>query len=91
VKTGEIGFVSRNQQETLRYLLRLADVENARIKYEHAIGLRELAKQLGVDSKLVNRLVHKESWRKKPRRTVDGYHTLRLDPEAAIKLLNSYI
>jgi hypothetical protein len=90
VKTGEIGFVIRNQQETLRYLLRLADVENVRIKYEHAIGSRELAKQLGVDSKLIKRLVHEGSLRKKPRRTVDGYHTLRLDPEAAIKLWNSY-
>lgn len=90
VKTGEIGFVIRNQQETLRYLLRLTDVENVRLKYEHAIGSRELAKQLGVDSKLIKRLVHEGSLRRKPRRTVDGYYMLRLDPEAAIKLLNSY-
>ena len=90
VKTGEIGFLIRNQQETLRYLLRLADVENVRINYEHAIGSRELAKQLGVDSKLINKLVHEGSLRKKPRRTFDGYHTFRLDPESSIRLLNSY-
>jgi hypothetical protein len=90
VKTGEIAFVIRNEDRTLRYLLRLADVENVKIKFEQAMGSRELAKQLEVDSKLISRLVHQGHLRKNPRRTVDGYHTLRLDPEAAIKLLHSY-
>lgn len=90
VKTGEIAFVIRNQDRTLRYLLRLADIENVKIKFEQAMGSRELAKQLEVDSTLISRLVHQGHLYKNPRRTVDGYHTLRLDPEAAIKLLHSY-
>jgi hypothetical protein len=90
VKAGEIVFTIRNQDRTLRFLFRLADVENVRIKYEQAMGSRELAKQLEVDLKLISRLVHQGHLRKNPRRTVDGYHTLRLDPEAAIKLLHSY-
>jgi len=90
VKTGEIAFVIRNKDKTLRYLLRLADVEKVKIKFEQAMGSRELAKQLEVDSKLISRLVHQGQLRKNPRRTVDGYRTLRLDPEAAIKLLHSY-
>ena len=55
VKTGDIAFTIRNQDETLRYHVRLADVENVRIKYEQALGSRELAKQLGVDHTVISR------------------------------------
>jgi len=57
VKTGEIAFAIRNQDRTLRYLLRLVDVENAKIRYEQTLGPRELAKQLGVDHKVISQLV----------------------------------
>src|SRR5689334_20871905 len=42
MKTGEIAFTIRNQDKTIRYLVRLADVENVRIKYEDALSSREL-------------------------------------------------
>jgi hypothetical protein len=38
VKTGEIAFAIRNEERTLHYLLRLADVENVKVKYEQALG-----------------------------------------------------
>src|SRR5215213_558403 len=90
VKTGEIAFVIRNQDSTLRYLLRLADVKSVRTKYDQALGSLELAKQLGVDHTVINRLVQEGHLGRKPRRTVDGYHTSKFDPDAAIKLLNLY-
>jgi hypothetical protein len=90
VKTGEIAFAIRNQDRTLRYLLRLADVESLRIKYERALGSRELAKQLGVDQTVINRLAEEGHLRRHPRRTVNGYHVSKFDPDAAIKLSESY-
>jgi len=38
VKTGEIGFVIKNHDKTLRYLLPLADIENVKMKYEQALS-----------------------------------------------------
>jgi hypothetical protein len=90
VKTGEIAFAISNQDRTLRYLLRLADVESLRIKYERALGSRELAKQLGVDQTVINRLAEEGHLRRHPRRTVNGYHVSKFDPDAAIKLSESY-
>ena len=52
VKTGEIAFAIRNQDRTLRYLLRLSDVEAVKIKYEQALGSRELAEEFGIDHKV---------------------------------------
>jgi len=89
VKTGEIAFVIRNQDTTLRYLLRLADVENVKMKYEQAFGLRELAKQLGVDHKVISRLVKQGHLRRKSRRTVDGYHAPKFDVDTARRLLRA--
>lgn len=86
VKSGEIAFTIRNQDETLRYLVRLPDVESVRIRYEQALGSREVAKQLGVDHTLVSRLVQEGKLRSKPRRTVDGYHAPKFDVDAARKL-----
>lgn len=90
LKTGEIAFAIRNQDGTLRYLLRLADVESVKMKYEQAIGSRQLAKQLGVDHMVISRLVQEGHLRRKSRRTVDGYHASKFDPDATIKLLNLY-
>jgi TniQ len=83
VNTGEIAFAIRSQDRTLRYLLRLADVESLRIKYERALGSRELAKQLGVDQTVINRLAEEGHLRRHPRRTVNGYHVSKFDPDAA--------
>jgi hypothetical protein len=88
VKTGEIAFAIRNQDNTLRYLLRLADVENVRIKYEQALGSRELAKQLGVDHRVISRLIQEGHLGRKARRAVDGYHASKFDVDAARKLLD---
>ncbi len=54
VKTGQIAFAVRHQDRTLRYLLRLTDVENVKVKYEQALGSRELAKEFGVDQKFIS-------------------------------------
>jgi hypothetical protein len=90
VKTGEIAFDIRNQDGTLRYLLRLADIEKVKSKYEQALGPRELAKQLGVDHEVIDRLVQEGHLRKKSRRIIDGYHASKFDPDTAGMLLNLY-
>jgi hypothetical protein len=90
VKTGEIAFAIRNQNRTLRYLLLLADVKNVKVKYEQALGSRELAKQLGVDHKVISRLVQQGHLQRQPRRTVDGYHATKFDVDTARRLLRAY-
>jgi TniQ protein len=89
VKIGEIAFAIRNRDTTLHYLLRLADVERVKSKYEQAVGPRELAKQLGVDHKVISRLVQEGHLRRKWRRTVDGYHAPKFDVDAARRLLHA--
>jgi hypothetical protein len=83
VKTGEIAFAIRNQDRSLRSLLRLADVEGVRSNYEQAVGSRELAKQLGVDHSAISQLVQEGLLRKKSRRTVDGYRAAKFDVHSA--------
>lgn len=90
VKTGEIAFAIRNQNRTLRYLLRLADIESVRRNYEQALGSRELAKQLGIDHTLINRLEEEGHLRRRARRNVDGYHASKFDLDAARRLLRTY-
>jgi len=90
VKTGEIACTIRNQDRTLSYLLRLADVENVKMKFEQALGSRELAKELGVDHTLISRLVPEGLLRKKARRTVDGCHAPKFDVDTARQLLHRY-
>ena len=90
VKTGEIGFAIRNQDRTLRYLLRLADVESVKLKYEQALGSRELAKQLGVDQAVISRWVQEGELKKTSRRTVDGYRAPKFDVDTARRLLDTY-
>lgn len=87
VKTGEIAFAIRNQERTLHYLLLLADVENVKVKYEQALGSRELAKHLGIDHNVIRRLVQEGHLRRKSRRTVDAYHISKFDVDAARRLL----
>ncbi len=83
VRSGEIAFAIRSQEKTLRYLLRLADVQTVRIKYEQAVGSRELAKQLGVDHTVIDRLEKEGHLRRRARRNVDGYHAPKFDADAA--------
>jgi len=90
VKTGEIGFSITNQDRTLRYLLRLADVENVNMAYDQALGSRELSEQLGVDRKVIRQLVQEGHLRRKPRRTLDAYHIPKFDLDAARRLLRKY-
>ena len=79
-----------SQDRTVRYLLPLADVENMKIKYEQALGSRELAKQLGVDHKVISRLVKEGHLPRRSRRTVDPYHIPKFDVDAVRRLLHKY-
>jgi hypothetical protein len=90
VKTGEIAFVIKNHDRTLRYLLRLPDVETVKIKCEKSLSSRELAKELGVDDKVICRLVQEGHLRRKSRRTVDSYHVPKFDLDTARRLLRIY-
>ena len=89
VKTGEIAFAIRNQDRTLRYLLRLADVENVKMKYDQALSSRELSDQLGVDHKVISRLVQQGHLPRYSRRTVDGYNAPKFDLDTARRLLHT--
>jgi hypothetical protein len=89
VKTREIGSVIKNEGRTFSYLLRLTDVESVKMKYEQALGSRELARQLEVDHKVISRLVQEGKLRRKPRRTVDGYDTPKFDLDTARRLLHT--
>jgi hypothetical protein len=90
VKTAEIAFSVKNQDRTLGYLLRLADVESVRTKYEQALGSQELAKQLGVDHTVISRLVQAGHLRRNSRRTVDAYHAPKFDLDTARRVLRTY-
>lgn len=89
VKTGEIAFAIKNQAGSLRYLLRLEDIETVRRNFEQALGLRELAKQLGVNHTVISRLVREGYLSRKPRRTVDSYHCRKFDVDTVRKLLHA--
>ena len=89
VKTGEILFVIKNQDRTLRYLLRLPDVERVKLTFEQAVGPRELAKQVGVDRTVISQLVQGGRLQRKSRRTVDGYHSPKFDLDTARRLLQT--
>jgi len=89
MKTGDIAFVIKDQDKTLRYLLRLADIENVKMKYEQALSTRELSKQLGVDHRVISRLVEEGHLRRNVRRTVDGYHGPKFDVDTARRLLHN--
>lgn len=90
MKTGEIAFAIRNQDRTVRYLLRLTDVETVKMQYEQALGSRALAKELGVDQTIINRLVQEGQLRRKSRRTIDGYNSPKFEADAARRLLREY-
>jgi hypothetical protein len=90
MKTGEIAFAIRNQDRTVCYLLRLTDVETVKMQYEQALGSRALAKELGVDQTIINRLVQEGQLRRKSRRTIDGYNSPKFEADAARKLLREY-
>lgn len=89
IKTGDLDFVIRNEGTTLRYLLRLSDVENVAFRFDQAISSRSLAKQLGVDCKAIHRLTKAGYLQPKSRRAEDGYHTIKFDHDAAEKLLRT--
>jgi len=89
VKIGKISFSIRNQDRTLRYFLRLADVERVKLKYDQAVGSRELAEQLGVDQTVIGRLVQGGHLQRNLRRTVDSYHAPKFDVDTARRLLQT--
>jgi hypothetical protein len=89
IRTGEIDFVIGKEGTALRYLLRLSDIENVRFKFDQAISSRVLAKQLGVDCEAIHRLAKAGYLQARSRRAVDGYHTIKFDPDAAEKLLKT--
>ena len=90
VKTAEIAFSVKNQDRTLGYFLRLADVESVRTKYEQGLGSQELAKQLRVGHTVISRLVQEGHLRRNLRRTVDAYHAPKFDLDTARRLLRTY-
>ena len=90
VKTGEIAFATRSQDRTLHYLLRLAEVESVKIKCAQALGSRELAEELGVDHNVISRLIEEGQLCRKPRRTIDAYHTPKFDVDTARRLLRKH-
>jgi len=89
VKTGEVAFSIRNVDRILHYLLRLADVETVRSRYEQSLGSREIGKRLGVDHAVIRGLVQEGHLRRKARRTVDAYRAPKFDVDTARKLLHS--
>ena len=89
VKTGEIAFATKNQDGTLLYNLRLADVESIKIKYAQALGSRELAEELGVDHNVISRLVREGQLHRMPRRKLDAYHAPKFDVDIARRLLRA--
>lgn len=88
IATGEIEFVLRNQGTTLKYLLRLSDIENLKCKFEQSLTSRALAKELGVDCEVVRELGRAGILRTRWRPAVDGYHTIKFDRDVAQELLN---
>jgi TniQ protein len=91
VKTGEIVFAIRNRNTTIHSLLLLADVERVKLKYERAVGPRELAKQLGIDHTVISRLVQEGQLRRKARRRADGYLAQKFDVDGARILLDGLL
>jgi len=89
VKTGEVAFSIRNLRRTLHYVLRLADVETVRSKYEQSLDSREIAKRLGVDHEVIRGLVQEGHLRRRARRTVDAYNAPKFDVDTARRLLHS--
>jgi hypothetical protein len=89
IKTGDIDFVIRSEGTALRYLLRLSDVENVKDKFDQAISSRTLARQLGVDCKVIRQLAKSGHLDFKSRRATDGYHTVKFDADAAEKFLKT--
>jgi hypothetical protein len=89
IKIGEIDSVIRSEGTSLRYLLRLSDVENVKNKFEQAISSRTLARQLGVDCKAIQQLAKAGFLQAKSRRVVDGYRTIKFDADAAENLLKT--
>lgn len=58
-------------------------------KFDQAISSRMLAKQLGVDCKVIRQLAKAGHLEIKSRRATDGYHTIKFAPDAAEKLLKT--
>ena len=55
-----------------------------------ALGSRELVKQLGIDHRVIVRLVQQGLLRRTSRKTIDSYHAPKFDVDAARQLLNLY-
>jgi len=89
IAVGEIEFVIRNQRATLKYLVRLSDVERMEHKFDESLTTRELARELGVECEVVRDLARQGRLKTRWRPAVDGYHTIKFDRDSVHELLNS--
>jgi hypothetical protein len=89
IATGELRFAIKNQGTTLKYLVRLADVENLKCKFEQSLSTRSLARILGVECEEIRELSRAGHLRARWRPAVDGYHTIKFDRDSVVELLNS--
>ena len=85
IAANELQFVIRNQGTTLKYLVRLSDVEDLRSKFEQSLSTRDLARKLGVDCEAVRELARAGHLRTRWRPAVDGYRTMKYDYDSAEK------
>lgn len=87
IAIGEIEFVIRNQGTTLKYLLRLSDVENVKRKFERSLSTRALAKKLGVDCRVIKELAQAGLLRTRWRPAVDGYRTMKFESRSCREII----
>jgi hypothetical protein len=89
IGTGELRFVIKNQGTTLKYLVRLSDVQDLKCKFEQSLSTRSLARILGVQCEEIRELARAGHLRARWRPAVDGYHTIKFDRDSVVELLNS--
>lgn len=88
IGTSELRCVIKNQGTTLKYLVRLSDVENLKCKFEQSLSTRSLARILGVECEEIRELARAGHLRARWRPAVDGYHTIKFDRDSVVELLN---
>ena len=89
IATGEVEFIIRNRRTTLKYLVRLSDVEDLKCRFEQSLSTRALARELGVDCGVIRELARAGYLRTRWRPAVDGYRTIKFDRNSARELLNN--
>ncbi|HMG72746.1 MAG TPA: hypothetical protein VK582_04535 [Pyrinomonadaceae bacterium] len=86
---GEIRCVVINGKQSPELGLNVADIERLKCEFEQYVTARDLAKQLGLDREGIRELVQKGLLRTRPRRSSDGFSTLRFGHNAAKEFLRS--